>query len=102
MATSLITGANAAPSINGSVGKQTATTNPDTQAGATNTQKDTVKLSPGAQALQLYEQGNSIQFIAATLGVSVATVDSYLPIQAPTAATADPLSASSAAASVKS
>lgn len=41
---------------------------------------DTVKLSATAQALAMYQQGVSVNLIAANLGVSTAVVDSYLDL----------------------
>lgn len=63
---------------------QVATTRPPTQTAATeSTQHDTVTLSPTAEALQLYRDGESVTAIAATLGANIASVDGYLdlPIQ---------------------
>jgi DNA-binding NarL/FixJ family response regulator len=67
-----------------------------TATTTTATQQDTATVSPTAQALLLYQQGETVSTIASLLGVSVSTVDSYLNIsvqatpvvQAPPTATA--------------
>jgi DNA-binding NarL/FixJ family response regulator len=43
-------------------------------------QQDSVKLSAKAQAKLLHQEGQSVSAIAASLGISVKTVDSYLGI----------------------
>ena len=43
-------------------------------------QGDTVKLSAGAQAQQLLEQGQSVNEIAEDMGLSSSLIDSYLGI----------------------
>ncbi|WP_433964794.1 hypothetical protein [Tunturiibacter gelidiferens] len=47
---------------------------------------DTVKLSQAAQVHQLKQQGQALSQIASNLGISVATVDGYLGVTVPKAA----------------
>jgi DNA-binding NarL/FixJ family response regulator len=41
---------------------------------------DTVKLSQSQQAVQLYQQGEQVSYIASSLGLPVETVNTYLGI----------------------
>lgn len=50
------------------------------------TPQDTVKLSATAQAVQLYQSGDSVSAISADLGISTSLVDSYLSITPSTSA----------------
>lgn len=99
MAASLTTDVITATSLGTSTGQAVAP-GPVVRSGET-TKQDSVKLSPTAQALQLYQQGENGQYIAATLGLPVATVDSYLSIQVPASTSAATASATAAVASVK-
>jgi len=67
------------------LGSKQRTTNPVAAEKVASPQQDTVKLSPAAQAHALKIQGQSVNQIAANLGVSVATIDGYLFIPAPKA-----------------
>ena len=68
-----------------------ATASPSPTVGGASTTSgfvlSTVDLSETAQALSLQQQGESPSEIAQSLGVSVATVDGYLGIPVPVAAT---------------
>jgi DNA-binding NarL/FixJ family response regulator len=56
------------------------TSNSAQTSSSSGTTEDTVKLSTAAQAVALYRQGNSVQQIAASLGLTTKAVDSYLDI----------------------
>jgi DNA-binding NarL/FixJ family response regulator len=56
------------------------TSNSAQTSSSSSTTEDTVKLSAAAQAVALYRQGNSVQQIAASLGLSTSLVDSYVGI----------------------
>jgi hypothetical protein len=62
-----------------STGKSTAATTATAQTSSADTD-DTVKLSAKAQAKLLHTQGQSIQSIASSLGITVKDVDGYLGI----------------------
>jgi DNA-binding NarL/FixJ family response regulator len=59
----------------------TSTTNAEAVTRtALTSQEDTVTLSAAAQAMLLHQQGHSVTTIAASLGLDVKTVDSYLGV----------------------
>jgi hypothetical protein len=62
------------------VSAPSATTPPDLKTAAA---ADTVRLSQAAQVRLLKQQGQPLSQIASNLSIPVATVDSYLGIQAP-------------------
>ncbi|MBB5338465.1 helix-turn-helix transcriptional regulator [Tunturiibacter gelidoferens] len=83
-----------AVSISGSLSSQ-STVAPPSPAESTPTEVvhkpvsatgDTVKLSQAAQVHQLKQQGQALSQIASNLGISVATVDGYLGVTVPKAA----------------
>ena len=66
---------------------------PQTTQQVQTSSADTAKLSTEAQAILLYQQGESVNMISNLLGVNVSTIDSYLGIQVqttPAAQTATP------------
>ena len=79
----------AGASTGASVASQAAQSNARTTA--TKTQQHTVTLKPNAHALELYREGDSPAEIAAVLDTTVAMIQNYLDIQAPTIPTTKPL-----------
>jgi hypothetical protein len=95
-----------AVSISGSLSSQ-STVAPTSPAESTPTEVvpkpvsaigDTVKLSQAAQVHQLKQQGQALSQIASNLGISVATVDGYLGVTVPKAASVAPAAPSAKAA----
>ena len=65
------------------------------------TQQDVVTLSPAAHALQLFQDGASLDIIAAVLDTTVAAVATYLNLPTPTSMTSGPATPTSTGSSIK-
>ena len=61
-------------------GSQIAATGPTQPQPAPAPEEDTVKLSDAAQAINMYQAGDSVAQISSSLGTSTSIVDSYLGI----------------------
>jgi len=58
----------------------TSSTGPAQPQPAPAPEEDTVKLSDAAQAINMYQSGDSVSQISSSLGTSTSVVDSYLGI----------------------
>ena len=99
MATSPINSTGLLGSTETAVGTPIAAT--PQQAQAADTKGDTATLSATAQALALYQQGESVTMISEVMGVNITTVDGYLDIQVQTVPTTQAATASSGTSAVK-
>lgn len=102
MAAFPVNGVTSGASIDTSISTQTGAPQPQTQTAATEKmQQDTATLSPTAQALQLYQAGDTVTAVAAVLDVNIATVDGYLNISVQDIQTTQMPSPTGGASSVK-
>jgi hypothetical protein len=70
-------------STNPTIGAHAIDTQQNTEATTlASAQRDTAALSPDAQAVNLYQQGESVSTIANVMGTSIAAINGYLSIPA--------------------